>query len=129
TAAQWLWDAALSANPIGLIILGITALIAVIVLIATKADWVQRLWKVVWGGIKAAAVAVWDWLKELPGRIGDVFSSVADFISRPFKAAFNFVADAWNNTIGKLSWTVPGWVPFIGGNTISAPQLPKFHAG
>jgi hypothetical protein len=24
---------------------------------------------------------------------------------------------------------VPGWVPFIGGNSISVPHLPTFHSG
>jgi TP901 family phage tail tape measure protein len=36
TAAQWLWNAALMANPIGLIILGVTALIGLIVAIVAK---------------------------------------------------------------------------------------------
>jgi len=129
TGVQWLLNAALTANPIGLIIVAVAALVAIIVLIATKTTWFQDLWRAAWGGIKKAASAVWDWLKALPEKIGSVFKSVADFITAPFRAAFNFIADAWNNTIGSLSWTVPGWVPFIGGSTISAPQLPKFHAG
>lgn len=36
TAAQWLWNAAMLANPIGLIALGIAALIALVVLIIAK---------------------------------------------------------------------------------------------
>jgi len=47
----------------------------------------------------------------------------------PFRTAFNAIADLWNNTVGKLSWTVPRWVPFLAGDTISVPQLPHFHAG
>lgn len=40
TAAQWLWNAALTANPIGLVIAAIAALIAVIVLVIAKwEDW------------------------------------------------------------------------------------------
>ena len=129
TGVQWLLNAALTANPIGIVIVVIGLLIAAVVLIATKTTWFQDIWGAAWGWIKSAAVNVWDWLKELPGKIGDVFSSIAGFISAPFRAAFNFVADAWNNTIGKLSWSVPSWVPFIGGNTISVPQLKKFHGG
>lgn len=129
TGVQWLLNAALTANPIGLVVIAIVALIAIVVLIATKTTWFQDIWRVAWGGIKSAAVAVWDWLKDLPSKIGDTFAAIGGFISRPFKAGFNAVSDAWNNTIGRLSWTVPGWVPFIGGNTISAPHLPKFHAG
>lgn len=129
TAAQWLWNAAQLASPTTWIIIGITVLIGIIVLIATKTTWFQDLWKAAWGGIKKAAAAVWDWLSGVPDALGKTFSKVADAISAPFRAAFNFISKAWNNTIGKLSWTVPGWIPGIGGATISAPRLPTFHQG
>lgn len=38
TAAQWLWNAAMSMNPIGLIVIGISALIALVVLAIAKWD-------------------------------------------------------------------------------------------
>lgn len=38
TAAQWLWNAAMSANPIGLIIIGVAALIGLVALIIKKWD-------------------------------------------------------------------------------------------
>jgi hypothetical protein len=129
TAVQWAWNIAMTANPIGLIIVGIAALIAAIVWIATKTTWFQDIWRVAWTWIKNTAVDVWEWLKALPERIGSVFSSISNFISAPFRAAFNFIVDAWNNTIGKLRWSVPSWVPFIGGNTIAAPTLRRFHSG
>jgi hypothetical protein len=129
TAAQWAWNAAQLASPTTWIIVGIAALIAVIVLIATKTDWFQRAWRASWGWIKSAASNTWDFIKRIPGWIGTAFSKVADFVSRPFKAAFNAIARGWNSTIGSLSWTVPGWVPGIGGNTIDVPNLPTFHTG
>lgn len=129
TGVQWLLNAALDANPIGLIILAIAALVAIIVLIATKTTWFQTAWKYAWGAIKEAAAAVWDWMKGIPDWFESAFKRISGFISAPFRAAFNYVADIWNNTIGRLSWTVPSWVPFIGGDTISAPKLNHFHAG
>jgi hypothetical protein len=156
TAAQWAWNAAQTANPIGLIIVAVGALIAIIVVIATKTTWFQDLWRVTWGGIKKAASAVgswfkdtlwgkwikgsWDaimnkgvqvylWFQKLPGKLKAAFANIAISLYAPFRAAFNKVSDAWNNTIGRLSWTVPGWIPGIGGASISAPQLPKFHQG
>lgn len=143
-------------SPLTWIILAIIALIVIIVLIATKTTWFQDIWKKVWGGIKDAAHAVgswfkdtlwnkwikgafdaisdkvkdlWDWFKKAPGRLKDFFKDIAGFITAPFKAAFNLISDLWNNTIGRLSWTIPSWIPGIGGKTISAPQLPKFHSG
>jgi hypothetical protein len=66
---------------------------------------------------------------SIPGRILSVFSSLAAGIRDAFRRAFNFVSTAWNNTVGRLSWTVPSWVPGIGGRSISAPRLPTFHGG
>jgi hypothetical protein len=156
TAAQWAWNAAQYANPIVLIIAAVIALIAVIVLIATKTDWFQRAWRASWGFIKDAAAAVGSWFKDtlwgkwikgawdsivgaakgavswylsIPGKIKDAFLKVTSFLFAPFRAAFNLISDAWNSTIGSLSWSVPGWIPGIGGNTISVPNLPKFHQG
>ncbi|WP_433117091.1 hypothetical protein [Micromonospora sp. CA-246542] len=129
TAAQWAWNIAQLASPTTWIVLGIVALIAVIVLIAAKTDWFQRAWSASWKWIKNAASDTWEWLKKIPGWIGTAFGKVAGFITAPFRAAFSFVADAWNNTVGRMSWTVPGWVPGIGGNSISAPHIPRFHGG
>jgi hypothetical protein len=156
TGAQWALNIAMSANPIGLIIIGVMLLIGVIVLIATKTTWFQTAWRVAWDGIKAAAGAVasffidtvwhggiekaFNWVGTGVGKVKDMFSGIPghlktafmglmDIITWPFRTAFNLVSDVWNNTIGKLSWTVPSWVPGIGGNTIGAPKLPHFHAG
>lgn len=147
TAAQWLWNAAMTANPIGLIIVGIAALVAAIVLIATKTTWFQDLWETVWGGIVAyfkwvvgnyqkawelivtGVKWVGDNITKLPGLIKSAFVGLFNILTWPFRTAFNFIADAWNNTVGRLQWSVPSWVPAIGGNSIGAPRLPKFHQG
>ncbi len=130
--AQWAWNIAMTANPIGLIIVGVAALIAGIVFLATKTTFFQDIWRAV-SGFVMRSIDNWVALfKALPDLVFGVFRSVANFITAPFRAAFNFIADGWNNTIGRLSWTIPSWVPLIGGNTISAPKLPKlqaFHAG
>jgi hypothetical protein len=129
TAAQWAWNAAQLASPTTWIIAGIAAVIAIIVVIATKTDWFQRAWKASWAGIKKATSATIDWFKKIPGWMGDIFGKVAGIITKPYRAAFNMIADAWNNTVGSLSFTVPGWVPGIGGNSIDVPNIPKFHGG
>ncbi|MFC0314480.1 phage tail tape measure protein [Gordonia phosphorivorans] len=63
TAAQWLLNSAFLANPLTWIVVGIMALIAAVVLIATKTTWFQTLWNAVWNGIKTVANVVWTAIK------------------------------------------------------------------
>jgi hypothetical protein len=147
TAAQWLWNAAMTANPIGIIIVAIAALVAGIIWVATQTTWFQTIWEAVWGAVVAyiewvvgnyrkaigVAVAAGDWLvaaiRKIPGYIGTALSTVYNVVTAPFRMAFNAVSNMWNRTVGRLSWTVPGWIPGIGGNSISAPRLPTMHSG
>ena len=52
TAVQWLWNAALSANPIGIIIVAIGALVAGIIYLANKVSGWGEAWKHTWEGAK-----------------------------------------------------------------------------
>lgn len=93
TAVQWLFNAALLASPITWIVLGILLLIGVIILIATKTTWFQDLWKWAWTGIKAAAMAVWSWIKDTmwPWLQGMYQAHVAAVVSMK-----NGIVSAWN---------------------------------
>jgi TP901 family phage tail tape measure protein len=104
---------------------------------------VQTVWDAITGAIGAAwgfisavfekikngIATVWGFFQTAKDIIGTVFTNIADVIYLPFRTAFNLISDAWNNTVGGLSWTVPGWVPVLGGKTVSAPRLPKFADG
>ena len=97
-ATQWLLNAALSANPIGLIIGLVVGLIAVIVLIATKTTWFQDAWSAAWGAIKAAASAVFDWLKAA----GPVALEGLLWPIKQVQKAFDAVVDAIKDVIDWL---------------------------
>ena len=127
--AQRVLNFAMAANPIGLIIIGITLLVGAFILLWNKCDWFRNFWKGMWEGIKTIASGFVDWFKGMPDTLKNAFSGLVNIIAWPYKTAFNLISDAWNHTIGKLRWTVPNWVPWIGGNTVSAPQLPRFHNG
>lgn len=156
--AIWSFTAALLANPITWIVIGIIALIVILDLLINHFDLVKAAWDVVthWIGDRVHDVgaffswlgdsiprwigAAFDWIKsafwavvqfhiDAGNKLVSIFQSIGSAILAPFKWAFNEISDAWNKTIGSLSWHVPDWVPFIGGNTISAPRLPHFHSG
>jgi hypothetical protein len=55
-----------------------------------------------------------------------VAAGAANAIASAFRGAFNSIVSAWNNTVGRISFTVPGWVPGLGGRGFS---IPRFHTG
>lgn len=73
TAAQWLWNVAMMANPIGLIIAGIAALIAGITLLIVKWDAVVSFFK---GGTDEAARAFERWADDVRENSDDMVESV-----------------------------------------------------
>lgn len=78
---------------------------------------------------KSSFTSVIGFFQGIPGKIRSALSSLASTILSPFRSAFNSIASAWNNTVGRLSFSIPSWVPGIGGNSWSAPTLPYFHTG
>lgn len=129
TTAQWAWNAAMLANPVGVVILAIAAIIIGIGLIMAGFgfDWgefwekkirepVEKVWKDITGQSDKAAES----LKAIPEQIGNAFTFLGNHISQPFVNAFNRIAAAWNATIGGLHWNVPA---LLGGGSIHAPQL------
>lgn len=129
TAAQWALNSATLAWPVVWIIAAIAAVIAIIILIVKHWDTVKKAGSVAWNAIKAAAANTWEFLKKIPGWLGDAFKGIAKAITWPFRTAFNFIADAWNHTIGGLQFSIPSWVPGIGGNSFGVPNIPHFHTG
>jgi hypothetical protein len=109
TAGQWLLNAALSANPIGLVIAAVLILIGVIVLIATKTTFFQDTWERIWPVVKvgidaikvafdfvvAAVQAVITWVGKITGSALETFKGPIDAI----KSAFDHVVDAVKSLI------------------------------
>jgi hypothetical protein len=133
TAAQWLLNAAMRANPIGLIITLLAGLVAGIVIAYNRSETFRNIVQGAMRGIQTAFGWVIDRGKQLVSffttatrQIARVFAPVANAISAPFRAAFNGVRSIWNSTVGKISFSIPSWVPGVGGKGFS---FPKMHQG
>ncbi len=63
TAAQWLLNAALNANPISLIVVAIAALVAALVLAYNKSETFRGIIEAAWSGIQTVIGAVVDWFQ------------------------------------------------------------------
>ena len=127
-AAQWLLNIAMTANPVGLIIAGVIALIAVIVLIATKTTWFQTIWRVTWNAIKAVVSAVVGWFgKWVPAVFAFVVNAIKRYVGI-YKAVvvgtFRLVKAAVGMAIGALrAVVVGGWRAVTGVVTRGAGTI------
>ena len=108
-ATQWLLNAALNANPIGLIVGLVIGLIAVIVLIATKTTFFQDTWAAIWpvvkigiDAIKTAFGYVVDAISNVITWVGKITGSALETFKKPIdaiKTAFDHVVDAVSSLI------------------------------
>jgi phage-related protein len=114
TAAVVALNIAMSLNPISLIVIGIGLLIAGLAAAYVRFEGFRNLVDTIFRGIKTGFNIVVDYLQ---------------FVAGIYKGIFNGIAKAWNNTIGKLSFEIPSWVPKIGGKGFSVPKIPMLAQG
>jgi hypothetical protein len=113
-----IFNALMAMNPVVLVVAGIVALIAVLVLAYYKFDWFRNFVNTVFEGIKKAVTTSLDVIKGL-------FNGYMNF----YKAIFNGIAKLWNSTIGKIEFSIPSWVPLIGGKEFKFPKIPMLAEG
>lgn len=88
-AAQKALNSAMAANPIGLIILAITALIAAFVYLWNNCEGFRNFWVAMWENIKNVAQITWQ-------AISGFFSSAWDYIKNVWAACQPFFAAIWD---------------------------------
>jgi hypothetical protein len=136
-AGQWILNAALTANPIGLIIVGVAALIGALVLAYKKSDTFRRIVDAAFKGVAKAASVAFGWIKGnwpkllaiVTGPIGIAtllivknwtrIKAGAQFMAEAVKQSFLKMALAVGKTIEKVL-DVASKVPGIGSKFRSA---------
>jgi hypothetical protein len=110
TIAQWALNAAMSANPITLIIIGIVALVAIGIYAFNKFPWFRDLVLKAWSGIKTASLWLWNTvLKPFFTWFGGVVVWLWQRIIRPY---IGFLIAYWKTVAQVAVWL---W------NTVLAP--------
>lgn len=95
-AVQWALNAAMSANPIGLVILAIAGIIAGIVALIKHFDKVKAVFQAVAKFIVDRFKAVVNFFKSIPEAIKRIFWQVVDFILAPIRFVVNKIIDGIN---------------------------------
>lgn len=105
-AGQWLLNAALNANPIGLVIAAIAALVGALVWLYNNNETARKIIQGAWEGIKAAVKAVADWFQN---TLWPAIKAVIGFIVGVFQGAQTVISNVWDGIRGaaQAAWT---WV-------------------
>lgn len=107
TAAQWLWNAALTANPIGIVIVAIGALVAALVWAWNNSETFRNIVLKVWEAIKSAIMGAWNFfIKPAIDNIVAHFRTMwekAQELARILRAAWDTVWAATTAVWGKVT--------------------------
>lgn len=109
-ATQWLLNAAMTANPIGLIVAGILLLVGAIILAWNKSEGFRDVVIGAWDAIKDAAAAVWDWIVNAIKVAWDTIVNVAKIAIGIYVgiwvAIFNAAKAAWDWIVNavRVAW-------------------------
>ncbi|MEQ8154995.1 MAG: tape measure protein [Clostridiaceae bacterium] len=138
TIAQWLLNAAMSANPIMIVILVIAALVGALVYLwntnegfrnALIGAWnaikdgafsvfnaIANFFVWVWDGIKSATIAAWNFIKN---NIGAILPIIAGLIFGPIGAVLAYVVTHWDQvksaTVNAFT-AIVNWLKALPGN-------------
>lgn len=104
TAGQWLWNAALSANPIGIVIVAILAIVAALIWFFTQ----TKLGKEIWANFVQFLIEAW--------------TNIASFASTVWNAIVGFVTSA-------AAGVVAGWGAVVGFFTTIFSAIGSFITG
>ena len=121
-------NAVMSANPITIIVVAITALVAAFIYLWNNCEGFRNFWINLWGSIKEIASAVAEWFKQAWQDIGNFFTvtvpgwfnafkdffvnlwtGIKDFFVGIWTAISNFFIGAWNSIVATFT-SIMEWI-------------------
>ena len=121
--AQLGLNAAMLANPIGLVAAAIGVLVGAFVILWNKCEGFRNFWKQLWSDIKTGV-----------SKAVEVIKTIITGLLNTIKGVVNGIISVINGAIrgiNKISVDIPDWVPEFGGKTIgfNIPEIPKLAKG
>jgi phage-related protein len=126
TIAQWALNAAMTANPIGLVIAAVVALIAVIILIVTNLDFFRGIWDAVWKWCSDVITSVVNWIihkwelfkfgfQVIIREVKQLWDTITGGIRSAAASVIDWIVGRWNWFGDTIKGVFRGIGSFIGG--------------
>lgn len=123
-ASVWAATAALFANPVTWIVVGIVALIAALVLLIANWDSVAAFLAGVWSNVVNFAVGIWN---NLASFFSGWISNIVSWFNGGISGLRSWLAGTWNNIAGFARGVWNGLLGFFGG--LIGNIVGRFNAG
>jgi len=125
TVVQAAFNAVMALNPIFLLVALFVAVGAALVILQLKFNIFGKVFE----GVGKMAGIIFDGIKAGFAGVVTAVSGYVNGLVAVYKGLFNGIASVWNNTVGKLSFKFPGWVPIVGGKGFDVPNIPMLANG
>ncbi|MCW6086955.1 MULTISPECIES: phage tail tape measure protein [Clostridium] len=137
TVAQWLLNAAMAANPIGLVISIIAGLIAGIIVLWNTNEGFRNAVIDAWNAILGAAQTVWGGIVnfftvDIPAAwqsLLDFFNGAPGWFADLWATIQQAFVDGWNAIVNFFTQTIPQWINSVGEWFNKLPYLIGYALG
>jgi hypothetical protein len=106
-AGQMSLNAAMAANPIGLVVAGAVALGGALYLLYDNVEAVRNVFDTAWSVIVVGATVAWDVIKAGASVVGEIGSMIYEFITMPFQLTWSVISGI-GSAIGGLVGSLLG---------------------
>ena len=97
---------AFTANPIGMIIVAIIAVIGIFVVLYKKCEWFRNMVNAVWNAIKNAFSSTWQWIKDKFNALLEIGSNAWNGLKNSATAIIDKIREAFS---GFFDWLNKKW--------------------
>lgn len=117
---QWALNAAMDANPIGLVIVALAALAVGIVALWQHSETFRKVVLATWGAVKTAATALahafissYDWIKHATSDVVNALKTAWNWVKNAVANVVGFIRDHWQLLLGILTGPIGAAIIFL----------------
>lgn len=103
TAAQWALNVAMTANPIGIVIVAIGALVGAFIVLWNKSEGFRNFWINLWEKVKAIVTSAWEGIKAGFEKIKNGISAIKEKVSTMWNGVKEKTSELWGGVKNVVS--------------------------
>lgn len=123
TAAQWAWNVALTANPIGIIIVAIGALVAALVWFFTQTDLGRAIFETAMSAISTAVGWISDAIGKVIEWVKQNWPTILAILTGPVGLAVKWIIGNWDSIVAFVKG-IPAKLAEVGKAIVNAVTWP-----